>query len=218
MKAIALTATAVCLLMLPLARSGHSEDNPFNEQQKVRTWSDASGKFKIVARLEAIEGDAVRLVKSDGKTVKVPLDKLCSEDISYIEEWQKRKPGNDAQLAEKRKTHVSWRVREMITERVKVKKGKGSTYEEHKKIGFKTVQGELVSYVGTDVTIAVETRPKGKLVKTHSTFSYDHLGQDDCRFLDEYRKLEKGDSSKPDKVDKPSADGAVKPQSDKAGS
>jgi hypothetical protein len=212
MKIIKFTAIAVCLLVLPLVRSGHSEDNPFKDQRDVRTWTDASGKFKVVAKLDGIDGDVAKLVKSDGKTVKVPLDKLSSDDMTYIEEWQKKKSGNDAQLEAKRKEHVTWRVRSMVTERVKMPRGKGYAYENHKKLVYKPVQGELVSYVGNDVTIAVETRPKGKLTKTRTTFTYDHLGQEDCHFLDEYRKLDKGDSPKSGNADKPKPDNTDKPQ------
>jgi|GEM_PF-6585984 len=45
-----------------------------------RTWSDASGKFKIEASFVSLAGGKVELKKTDGSTVAVPLDKLSSAD------------------------------------------------------------------------------------------------------------------------------------------
>ena len=57
-----------------------------NDAKTLRTWTDASGKFKIEARfVESLEG-AVRLQRSDGRYVRVASDLLCSEDRDFLSE------------------------------------------------------------------------------------------------------------------------------------
>jgi hypothetical protein len=50
-----------------------------------RTWTDATGKFSIEAKFVGEDGDAVRLVKQDGKELKVLLAKLSEADRKYVE-------------------------------------------------------------------------------------------------------------------------------------
>jgi hypothetical protein len=50
---------------------------------KLRTWSDASGKFKIEAEMIRLEKGEVQLKKADGTTVAVPLDKLSQADQEF---------------------------------------------------------------------------------------------------------------------------------------
>jgi len=45
----------------------------------AETWSDTTGKFKLEAEYAGIEGKAVVLRKSDGKTVTVPISNLSPE-------------------------------------------------------------------------------------------------------------------------------------------
>jgi len=45
-----------------------------------RTWSDATGKFKIEAELVRVADGKVELKKADGTVVSVPLDKLSAAD------------------------------------------------------------------------------------------------------------------------------------------
>jgi len=51
-----------------------------------RTWTDLSGKFKIDARYGGLEGGKTVLVKLDGSKISVPLEKLSSQDRSYIKD------------------------------------------------------------------------------------------------------------------------------------
>ena len=51
-----------------------------------RTWTDRSGKFSVEAKFVRIDGSFVILERRDGKTIKVPLDKLSKEDA----DWAKR--------------------------------------------------------------------------------------------------------------------------------
>lgn len=49
-----------------------------------RTWTDASGKYKVEATLTTIEGDKVTLLRADGRKVVVPLDRLSKADQDYV--------------------------------------------------------------------------------------------------------------------------------------
>lgn len=49
-----------------------------------RTWRDAAGKFSIEAKLVDVQADTVRLLKSTGDTINVPLSKLSETDRAYI--------------------------------------------------------------------------------------------------------------------------------------
>ena len=49
----------------------------------TRTWTSSNGKFKIRAKLKAVEGDQVRLVKENGEEVVVPLNKLSDVDRRF---------------------------------------------------------------------------------------------------------------------------------------
>ncbi len=50
----------------------------------TRTWTDVTGKFKVRASLVDVEEGNVRLRKSDGKTISVPLEKLSEADQQWI--------------------------------------------------------------------------------------------------------------------------------------
>ncbi len=68
------------------------DDNPFATPEeklaqaaKKRTWSDASGKFKVEAILVRIEDGNVVLRREDGKEIPVPLARLGPVDRKYLE-------------------------------------------------------------------------------------------------------------------------------------
>lgn len=50
----------------------------------VRTWSDATGKFRIEAELVKVADGKVELRRKDGQNVTVPLDKLSKDDQDYL--------------------------------------------------------------------------------------------------------------------------------------
>ena len=61
----------------------------------TRKWTDTTGSFSTEAQYLYIIKDLVYLKKtSDGKTIKVSLDKLSPEDKQWIDDWKKRKPTN----------------------------------------------------------------------------------------------------------------------------
>lgn len=59
---------------------------PVSARDEYRTWTDASGSFRVRAKLSGRMDNSVRLVKEDGSTVTVPLDKLSEEDLKFLEE------------------------------------------------------------------------------------------------------------------------------------
>ncbi|MEM6331194.1 MAG: SHD1 domain-containing protein [Planctomycetota bacterium] len=54
-------------------------------QPAFRTWHDTTGKFSVEASLVTINDDHVVLRKRDGTTVNVPLSKLSTQDVEFIE-------------------------------------------------------------------------------------------------------------------------------------
>jgi hypothetical protein len=56
----------------------------------ARTWSDASGKFKVDADLVSVDENQVTLRRTDGKVVHLPIDKLSQADQDFLA----KKPGH----------------------------------------------------------------------------------------------------------------------------
>ncbi|QDS86625.1 hypothetical protein EC9_07980 [Rosistilla ulvae] len=54
----------------------------------VRTWSDATGRFKIEANLLRVENGGAVLKRTDGREVTVPVKKLSSADQAYLNDWE----------------------------------------------------------------------------------------------------------------------------------
>ncbi|KAM0750457.1 hypothetical protein T439DRAFT_357080 [Meredithblackwellia eburnea MCA 4105] len=51
---------------------------------KVRTWKDRSGQFKVDAEFLGITGNKIRLHKTNGVTIEVPIEKMSSEDKAFL--------------------------------------------------------------------------------------------------------------------------------------
>jgi WD40 repeat protein len=64
---------------------------------EYRTWSDASGKHKITAKLDSVEDGKAVLVRENGSKTKIDLDKLCKEDQEYIEQQKSENPFENAE-------------------------------------------------------------------------------------------------------------------------
>ncbi|MEM9364735.1 MAG: SHD1 domain-containing protein [Planctomycetota bacterium] len=63
-------------------------DNPFalpSDERPLRTWSDATGKFQIEARLLREQEGQVWLERADARTIVVPIAKLSEADQAYLE-------------------------------------------------------------------------------------------------------------------------------------
>ena len=69
----------VCLVVGVWVSSARAES-------ESRVWSDASGKFKIEAKLLEVKNGKAVLLKADGKKVEIPVNKLSPADQKHIEE------------------------------------------------------------------------------------------------------------------------------------
>ena len=56
-----------------------------------RTWSDASGRFKVDAVLLRVEGASVVLKRADKREVTVPIVNLSEADKDYLRELQQQR-------------------------------------------------------------------------------------------------------------------------------
>jgi hypothetical protein len=68
-------------LLLGQTNAPNAAEQKLNDS---RTWTDASGKFKIEAKFVKQEGDQVVLQRADQKTVKLSFDKLSTADQEFI--------------------------------------------------------------------------------------------------------------------------------------
>ncbi len=71
-----------------------AEDNPFEEVDSddgkgQRTWSDATGRFKIDAEFVKLDGRMVTLKKADGKTMQIPKARLSAADQKIVDKLSK---------------------------------------------------------------------------------------------------------------------------------
>ena len=58
---------------------------------ELRTWTSKSGKFTVKAELLSVDPTGVVILRrDDGKTIKVPMDKLSKEDQGYVLDQPKR--------------------------------------------------------------------------------------------------------------------------------
>jgi hypothetical protein len=55
-------------------------------QEDFRTWTDATGKFKVDATIYELTDTEVKLLKKDEKVVTIPLEKLSAEDRQHLSE------------------------------------------------------------------------------------------------------------------------------------
>ena len=72
----------VCLI-IAVGASSHAQTTT---SSATRTWSDASGRFNIEAKLVDHDDQNVRLLKADGKVVTVPLNVLSEDDQKHLKE------------------------------------------------------------------------------------------------------------------------------------
>jgi hypothetical protein len=52
-----------------------------------REWIDNTGQYQVIALLEDVQGDVVRLRKENGRHTSVSLARLSQEDVSYVLLW-----------------------------------------------------------------------------------------------------------------------------------
>ncbi len=52
--------------------------------QQPRTWTDSTGKFQVTATLIEVKDGAVFLQSANGKTLKIPVERLCEADQKFL--------------------------------------------------------------------------------------------------------------------------------------
>jgi hypothetical protein len=64
--------------------------NPDRKAEPMRHWTDVSGKYQVEASLVDCTDDMVCLQKTNGRNVRVAMDRLCPEDREYVYHYCKR--------------------------------------------------------------------------------------------------------------------------------
>ena len=62
---------------------------------RVRTWKDRTGQFKVDAEFLGLNGSKIRLHKLNGVIIEVPMEKMSAEDTAYITKVSKRSTSAD---------------------------------------------------------------------------------------------------------------------------
>ena len=55
------------------------------QQTQVRTWIDDTGYFRTDGRLIEINDESIRLLKANGRTCTVPMERLSEADAAYVD-------------------------------------------------------------------------------------------------------------------------------------
>jgi pimeloyl-ACP methyl ester carboxylesterase len=55
------------------------------DPEKLRTWMDRSGSFKVAAQFIGYDDGKIHLHKQNGVSIAVPTFKVCVEDLEYVE-------------------------------------------------------------------------------------------------------------------------------------
>ncbi|OBZ82343.1 Actin cytoskeleton-regulatory complex protein sla1, partial [Choanephora cucurbitarum] len=66
-------------------KSNRHQDLPKPDPTKVRTWTDRSGTFKVQAQFIDFHNGKLRLHKLNGVKIDVPVEKMCPDDIRWVE-------------------------------------------------------------------------------------------------------------------------------------
>lgn len=72
---------------------------PTIDQTEMRTWQDDSGTFSTEGRLILITETFVRLLKPNGRTCTVPVERLSAEDAAYVSQVSKATQAKQALVA-----------------------------------------------------------------------------------------------------------------------
>lgn len=61
----------------------------FGQENRTRTWRDASGIFAVQAELHELQSEIVKLRSSDGMIFEVRRDRLCQQDQGFLVDFEK---------------------------------------------------------------------------------------------------------------------------------
>ncbi|KAG1315895.1 hypothetical protein G6F64_000291 [Rhizopus arrhizus] len=62
----------------------HDPNKP--DVTRIRWWTDRTGAFKVEAQLLAYSNGKIRLFKTNGVKIDVPVEKMCIDDLKYVEQ------------------------------------------------------------------------------------------------------------------------------------
>jgi len=77
-----------------MAQSRADDASSDNRKKGFSTWSDSSGKFKVVAKLVEVGDDYVKLEKEDGQQLTVPFARLSSSDLESAKSRAAKQTGS----------------------------------------------------------------------------------------------------------------------------
>jgi hypothetical protein len=66
--------------------SSRHQDLPKPDFSKIRTWTDRSGSFRVEAQFIDYHNGKLRLHKLNGVKIDVPVEKMCAEDVRWVED------------------------------------------------------------------------------------------------------------------------------------
>jgi hypothetical protein len=61
------------------------KSNPAPAAAEYRIWTDSTGNFRVEAKLVSFFADQAELLKKDGKTITLPLDRLSADDQKFLQ-------------------------------------------------------------------------------------------------------------------------------------
>lgn len=79
-------------LIASRARLTHDAEPSAN---RVRTWKDRTGQFKVEAEFLGLNGNKIRLHKLNGVIIEVPVEKMSAEDTAYLKKVTTRQNSAD---------------------------------------------------------------------------------------------------------------------------
>ncbi|GAA5796888.1 hypothetical protein HPULCUR_002266 [Helicostylum pulchrum] len=69
-----------------IAKSVPEHNDPNKpDPSRVRMWTDRTGAFKVEAQFLSCANGKIRLFKTNGVKIDVPTQKMCTEDLKYVE-------------------------------------------------------------------------------------------------------------------------------------
>ncbi|GAA5807961.1 hypothetical protein MFLAVUS_011464 [Mucor flavus] len=72
------------------AKNNNRHENlPKPDTSKIRTWTDRSGSFRVEAQFIDFHNGKLRLHKLNGVKIDVPVEKMCQEDVRWVENHTK---------------------------------------------------------------------------------------------------------------------------------
>jgi hypothetical protein len=72
-----------------------SDGDETSDRRGFRIWINSTGKFRVLAKYVAREGDMIKLEEPDGTTIEVAFSKLSDADQRFLEKMTKNNKESD---------------------------------------------------------------------------------------------------------------------------